>query len=178
MTRGHTVAGEICEVPGVGPIPVSTVHEWIEHNDPLITALLVDGDDIRKVVKLGRHIPAKLEAALTERDQCCVVPGCGEIYDLQTDHVVEVHRGGPTTLYNLARLCAWHHYLKTHFGYILRRHLGHWLFEDPGGIPPDLDDLQQQLSEVGFVGTLPRPVSAARPAAPAQRVTASMRSRA
>jgi hypothetical protein len=136
---------------------VSTVNEWMAKNDPVITALLVDGDDIRKVVKVGRSIPAKLQAALRERDQCCVVPGCGETLDLQIDHLVEFGRGGPTTLYNLDLLCGWHHYLKTHHNFVLRRHLGHWLFEDPGGIPPDLEDLQQELSEVGFVGELPGP---------------------
>jgi hypothetical protein len=128
----------------------------MEHNDPVITALLVDGEDIGKVVKVGRSIPARLEAALIERDRCCVVPGCGETLDLQIDHLVEVARGGPTTLYNLDRMCGWHHYLKTHHNHVLRRHLGHRLFEDPGGVPPDLDDLQQELSEVGFVGELRR----------------------
>ena len=157
LTRGHTTAAEICEVPGVGPVPVSTVKQWMEQEDACITALLVDGDDIRKVVRVGRHIPAKLQAALVERDSCCVVPGCGQTYDLEIDHVIPVHRGGPTTLYNLARLCSWHHYLKTSWGYVLRRRLGHWLFEDSGGVPPDLDDLQQQLSGVGFVGPLPQP---------------------
>lgn len=158
LTRGHTMSGEICEVPGVGPLPVSAVKQWMEQGDACITALLVDGEDIRKVVKVGsRHIPARLKAALVERDSSCVVPGCGQTLDLQIDHVIPVHRGGPTTLYNLARLCSWHHYLKTTFGYVLKRRLGHWLFEDPGGVPPDLDDLQQQLSQVGYLAELPRP---------------------
>ncbi|HEX2179534.1 MAG TPA: HNH endonuclease signature motif containing protein [Actinomycetota bacterium] len=177
LTRGHTVAGEICEVPGVGPVPVSTVNEWMKTRDPVVTALLVDGEDIRKVVKVGRSIPGKLEAALVERDQCCVVPGCGEIYDLETDHVVEVARGGPTTLYNLARLCAWHHYLKTHHGYVLKRRLGHWLFEDPGGVPPDLDGLQQELAAVGYTGTVAGPRSDAGRWAPPRR-RAPLRQRA
>lgn len=140
----------------MGPVPVETVRGWMKQKDAYVAAILTDGDDIRKVVRVGRDIPAKLEMALRERDQCCVVPGCGEVYDLQVDHVVEMERGGPTTLYNLCRLCSWHHYLKTHHRYILRRRLGHWLWEDPGGIPPDLDDLQQELSAAGYTGSLPR----------------------
>ncbi|CAN5890192.1 HNH endonuclease signature motif containing protein [soil metagenome] len=112
LMRGHTVPGEICKVPGVGPISVREVHRLL--GDAVVTAVVMDKTDIRNVIKLGRVIPARLEAALIERDQYCVVPGCGEREGLENDHVVEIHRGGPTTLYNLARLCGWHHYLKTH----------------------------------------------------------------
>lgn len=149
LVRGHTVPGEICEVPGVGPVTVETVQEWMRAPDAYVAALLVEGNDVRKVAGIGRHIPVKLEMALRERDQRCVVPGCGEMDDLQIDHVVPIERGGPTSLYNLARLCAWHHYLKTHHRYVLKRRLGHWLWEGPGGVPPDLGQLQQELVGAG-----------------------------
>ena len=147
LMRGYTMPGELCEVPGVGPISVRQVHGLL--GDAILTAVVMDKTDIRNVIKMGRVIPARLEAALIERDQCCVVPGCGERHGLEKDHVVEVHRGGPTTLYNLCRLCGWHHYLKTHHGWLLKRRLGHWLWEDPGGEPPTLESLQQELCTTG-----------------------------
>ncbi|HEU4869103.1 MAG TPA: hypothetical protein VFV09_15435, partial [Actinomycetota bacterium] len=56
------------------------------------------------------------------------------------DHVVPVHRGGPTTLYNLGRMCGWHHYLKTHQGYVLGRRLGHWLWDGPYAVQITLEE--------------------------------------
>ena len=147
LQRGHLVPGEVREVPEAGPVTIEAVRKWMAQPDTKVQAILFDGEGIRDVEAMGRsHIPHKLLVALTERDRCCVVPGCAEIYDLEIDHVVPVHRGGPTTLYNLCRLCAWHHYLKTHHGYVLRKRLGHWLWEDPGVIPPTLEQLQPELT--------------------------------
>ncbi|HEU4869104.1 MAG TPA: DUF222 domain-containing protein [Actinomycetota bacterium] len=75
MMRGYTMPGEICEVPGVGPISVAEANSML--GDALVTAVVMDGTDIRNLIKVGRVIPARLEAALIERDQCCVVPGAG-----------------------------------------------------------------------------------------------------
>lgn len=36
---------------------------------------------------------------------------------------------------NLARLCSWHHYLKTHRGYRLSGGPGSWRFEGPDSEP-------------------------------------------
>ncbi len=147
MMRGYTVPGEICEVPGVGPISVAQANSML--GDALVTAVVMDGTDIRNVIKLGRVIPARLEAALIERDQCCVVPGCGERHGLEIDHIVPVHRGGPTTLYNLGRMCGWHHYLKTHQGYVLGRRLGHWLWDGPYAVQITLEELRGELCPIG-----------------------------
>ncbi len=147
MMRGYTVPGEICEVPGVGPISVAEANAKL--GDAIVAAVVMDKTDIRNVVRMGRVIPAKMEAALIERDQCCVVPGCGERYGLEKDHVIPVHEGGPTTLYNLGRLCGWHHYLKTHHGYILGRRLGHWLWEGPNAKQTTLEELRGELCPIG-----------------------------
>ncbi len=144
MMRGYTVPGEICEVPGVGPISVAEANGML--GDALVSAVVMDGTDIRNVIRMGRVIPARMEAALLERDQCCVVPGCGQRHGLEKDHVVPIHEGGPTTLYNLCRLCGWHHYLKTHIGYGLRRRLGHWLWDGPWAEQCTLEELQQDFS--------------------------------
>ncbi|HEX2148625.1 MAG TPA: hypothetical protein VHI31_00415 [Actinomycetota bacterium] len=147
LMRGYTMPGELCEVPGVGPISVRQVHGLL--GDAILTAVVMDKTDIRNVIKMGRVIPARLEAALIERDQCCVVPGCGERHGLEKDHVVEVHRGGPTTLYNLCRLCGWHHYLKTHQGYVLKRRLGHWVWQGSEAKQTTLEELKGELCAFG-----------------------------
>jgi len=45
--------------------------------------------------------------------------GCNVRDHLEIDHIVPLAEGGPTSLDNLARLCRWHHGLKTHRGYRL-----------------------------------------------------------
>jgi len=147
MMRGYTLPGEICEVPGVGPISVAEANTML--GDAIVSAVVMDNTDIRNVIKMGRVIPARLEAALRERDQCCVVPGCGERQGLEKDHVVPVHQGGPTTLYNLCRICGWHHYLKTHHGWKLRRRLGHWLWEGPFAEQTSLEELRGEFCAIG-----------------------------
>jgi 5-methylcytosine-specific restriction endonuclease McrA len=50
---------------------------------------------------------------------------------VEIDHIVPFAEGGPTALDNLARLCRWHHYLKTHRGYGLTRIDDHWHWIPP-----------------------------------------------
>ena len=156
LDRGYLLAGEVCEVHRVGPVTVETVRKWMSQADAQLNAIIYEDGRLKDVHRIGRTtIPAKVMTALTARDRYCVVPGCGEIYDLQIDHVIPVERDGPTTLYNLCRICTWHHYLKAQHGYILRRRLGHWLFESPGGVPPTLEELQQELAPAAM-STRPR----------------------
>ena len=115
LVRGATEAGEVCEIPGVGPIPVATARSLAE--DAWICALVTDGEDIKAVSSMKKTIPARMRRAVEERDQTCAVPGCDVRHNLEIDHTLPRHKGGPTQLDNLDRLCKWHHYLKTHRGY-------------------------------------------------------------
>ncbi|MBA2272370.1 MAG: DUF222 domain-containing protein, partial [Actinobacteria bacterium] len=141
LLRGSLEDGESCEVPGIGPIPVATARAWA--TDAYLSALLTDGSDIKAVCHLGRTIPSRLRTAIEMRDRTCVVPGCDVGRHLEIDHIKPVTVGGPTRLDNLARLCRWHHYLKTHRGYRLSGGPGSWCFEHPGeahpGRPPDTE---------------------------------------
>ncbi len=146
LKRGYAKRGEVCEVPGVAPIPVAAVRDFA--SDAFIKAVVMKGRDVSTVAHLGRNISTHLETAVIERDPTCVVPGCGETQDLQIDHSVPVHHRGPTKLRNLGRLCRWHHYQKTHHGYVLRRFGGGWVWESPHGPPRDDDGkLQPELEE-------------------------------
>ncbi len=110
--RGNTEPGEICEIEGVGPVPVATARNL--STSAVVHALVVDGIDITRVANLGRHNPAPLETALRQRDQTCVVPGCSERERLEIHHKEPVAEAGVTSLDKLERRCRWHHYLATH----------------------------------------------------------------
>ncbi|MGI8426374.1 MAG: HNH endonuclease signature motif containing protein [Actinomycetota bacterium] len=130
LVRGSVEGEQTCEIPGVGPVPVSTARLML--NDCFLAVLVTDGVDIKAVAHKGRVIPSKLRTALEARDPVCVVPGCGQRKRLEIDHIVPMEKGGPTCLPNLARLCAWHHYLKTHQGHNLLGGPGNFTLEPPG----------------------------------------------
>ena len=82
------------------------------------------------VVDLTEHlsvdayeIPDRLRTQVTERDTCCGFPWCGRQGRFDLDHITAYRPpadGGPpaqTNTTNLARLCRFHHRVKTH---------GHW----------------------------------------------------
>ncbi|MSW28253.1 MAG: DUF222 domain-containing protein [Actinobacteria bacterium] len=117
LKRGHTEQGEICEIAGVGPIPVATATEYL--GEAFLKLLVVDGVDIKTVAHMGRHIPAPLRTAVEERDRVCQVPTCDVTLGLEIDHIKPFSEGGSASFENLVRLCKRHHLQKTHDGYRL-----------------------------------------------------------
>jgi len=141
LKRGHTEHGEVCEIAGVGPIPVAIATEYL--GEAFLKLLIVDGVDIKTVAHMGRAIPAPLRTAVEERDRVCQVPTCDMSLGLEIDHIVPFAEGGPASLENLVRLCKRHHLQKTHDGYRLIK------IAAPGGdgdtrwawrAPPDLKE--------------------------------------
>ena len=130
LLRGHPVAGERCEIPGLGPIPVSLARRMAD--DSILKVLVTKGVEITAVAHGGRTIPAHLRTALECRDQKCIVPHCEMRRGLQIDHRDPWSATRDTSLDNLARLCRWHHYQKSHLGYRYRGGPGTWEW-----IPPD-----------------------------------------
>jgi hypothetical protein len=128
----------ICEIPGVGPVPVDTARELM--GDALCHLVITNGIDVTTIAKLGRTaLPAALRTALDERDATCVVPLCDATTGLETHHIVEVSDQGPTALSNLAKLCSHHHDLRHHGGFTLAGGPGHWQWIPPGGEPDPPD---------------------------------------
>ena len=109
--RGETVEGEVCEIPGVGPIPVRVARQLA--TDGIMRALIIDGTDVHAVSHAGRTIPARLRTALEELQPECVIAGCHVDRHLEIDHNEPFAMGGPTELTNLHRLCHHHHDVKT-----------------------------------------------------------------
>ena len=131
LRRGHAEPGETCEIDGIGPIPVAAARRLAD--DAILKVLVTDGADVKAVAHAGRTIPARLRTALQARDPVCVVPGCEVSRGLEIDHRVPLAEGGSTTLDNLARLCGWHHYLKSHRGHRLGGGPGRWSWSGPVG---------------------------------------------
>jgi|SRR5581483_7305 len=129
LLRGHPVDGERCEIPGLGPIPVSVARTMAA--DSILKLIVTKGVEITAVAHAGRTIPAHLRTALEARDPVCIVPGCDTRRRLQIDHRIPWAEGGPTTLDNTARLCPYHHYLKSHCRYTYRGGPGTWQWIAP-----------------------------------------------
>ncbi len=130
LRRGELRDGEVCEIPGIGPVPLATAKSLI--GDAWLKLVVSDGVDVQHVTHMGRTIPAHLRSALEARDPVCVVPGCSTAHGLEIDHwQVDFIDGGPTTLENLARLCHFHHFMKTHKGWRLSGGPGRWQFAKP-----------------------------------------------
>ena len=107
LLRGSTEPGEVCEIVGVGPIPVARVSQLLD--DCFVKLVLVDGTDVIAVSHPGRTIPARLRTAVEEMYAECVVEGCNVTENLDIDHNLPIEAGGPTALWNLGRLCPNHH---------------------------------------------------------------------
>jgi hypothetical protein len=107
LRSGATEPGEICEITGVGPIPGTLAQRLAD--DAILKALLTDGVDVHAVSHLGRTIPAHLRTALDELHPECVLEGCNATWGLEIDHNWDLALGGPTALWNLNRLCRFHH---------------------------------------------------------------------
>jgi hypothetical protein len=105
--------------------------------DAMARLVISDGVDVTTVCHLGRTVPAHVETALEARDRTCAVPGCEVSLSLEIDHwQVPFARGGLTVLWNLVRLCRFHHQMKTYGGYRLRGGPGHWEWMPPADGSP------------------------------------------
>jgi hypothetical protein len=119
-----------CEIPGVGPVSIQ--HARALMGDAIFKLVIARGIDVHTVVNLGRHVPEVLKTALLERDRACVVPGCDRIDRLEKDHrIVAYVDDGEVSMENLAKLCHYHHYLKTHKGFQILGEPGNWHWVPP-----------------------------------------------
>ena len=112
LLRGHAKAGETCEIPGVGPIPVARLYDLAP--EAFWHVLVTRGRDIRSYCAMSRYIPTMLKVALAARDRECAVAGCNRTEGLEIDHVIPVEDGGPTTYTNLEQKCVHDHRQNKH----------------------------------------------------------------
>ena len=123
-------------------MPIETARSVL--GDAIVQLVITKGKDIATVCNLGRSVPVPVQTALNERDLTCVVPGCDVRDGLETDHrIIPFIDDGETALWNLSKLCSWHHYLKTYKGFRVEGGPGEWRWippEDPSSDHPEEPD--------------------------------------
>jgi 5-methylcytosine-specific restriction endonuclease McrA len=131
------VAGEGCEIAGLGPIPVAVARKLT--TDARVTLLLHDDEDrISHVSSVTRTVPAKLRRWLEATYPTCGRLGCTNSRGLIIDHIERFADGGILDEHNAWRLCPTCNDLKTYRGSKVVGAPGHWDLVPPD--PPDDPD--------------------------------------
>ena len=129
--RGHTKPDELCEITGIGPVPVSTIDRFLNEG-AFLAAVVTKGVDVHSVAHLGRGFTAPQRTALEFRDPECAVVDCSRTDGLERDHRTNWAETRHTAVDDADRLCDHHHDLKTYQG---------WALESGSGkrkmLPPD-----------------------------------------
>jgi hypothetical protein len=99
LRRGHTVAGELCEIDGLGPVSVADLRQYLP--DAAIDVVITNGRDVFNVTGLGRHTTARQQVVMDLLNIGCSRLGCGATEHLQVDHRIEWSKIKVTELINL-----------------------------------------------------------------------------
>ena len=116
LRRGALEGDELCEIAGVGPIPVDSARRLL--SDAILKLVITKGVDVANVVHLGRGPNAAQKVALWWSSPGCIVEGCSRTHT-EFDHREDFARTRHTTLSELEPMCDPHHDRKTHEGWAL-----------------------------------------------------------
>jgi hypothetical protein len=111
LQRGQVEGDELCELAGLGPIPVARARELL--GDAVLKLVITRGTDVAHVTHLGRGPTAAQRVALLWESPQCRVAGCHSLR-LEIDHRTPWAQTRQTRLRDLDPLCTHHHALKTH----------------------------------------------------------------
>jgi Domain of unknown function (DUF222) len=114
LCRGEVGAGEVCDIPGVGPVPVSAVRDLL--GEAALAVVITDGVDVKTVAHLKRRTTAHQRTALEFWGIRCDVKGCDSTDFVDVHHTFEWARGRRTRLDELRTPCKFHH-RKEHQGW-------------------------------------------------------------
>ena len=115
LLRGHIEPGEVCEIPGVGPIDLATARRYLP--DAIVDFVVHHGVDVKAVAHAKRKANRTQLAALLSRDYVCEVEGCDGRRFLEIDHIDPYARTRRTDIGDLGYKCKHSHHLKTHHGW-------------------------------------------------------------
>jgi hypothetical protein len=130
LQRGWVEGDEVCEIAGMGPIPVWRGRELL--GDSILKLVLTKGVDVANVTHLGRSPTMAQKVALMWQSPECIVEGCTRTKWLEYEHRVDWIETKHTKLDESERMCGHDHDLKTHFGWSLVEGTGKRAF-----VPPD-----------------------------------------
>ena len=128
LINGAVGDGEVCEIPGIGPISVEQARSMF--GDSILRLITTDGTAVVDVVNPARKpTEAQRIAKLWTDPKCCVV-GCNRTVDLEYEHREDYARTQHTVLVESEHMCTFHHQLKT---------LENWQLVDGTGRRPFVD---------------------------------------
>jgi hypothetical protein len=142
LERGHVVSGEKCEIPGVGPIPVTAAKRMLR--DARVSVIVRDDTDrITHVSSVTRTVPAKLRRWLDASYPVCGRQGCESSRNLVIDHIRPYADGGILDEHNAWKICTACDHLKQHCDWVVVGQPGDWDLvppDDARARPPDDSD--------------------------------------
>jgi len=119
LRHGYTEGDEVCEIAGVGPVPVAVACELL--GDALLKIVITDGVDVLNVTHVGRTRTAAVQTALEWLFTECGVVDCHQREHLEYHHTQPYRDTKVTKLRELVPLCPHQHDLVTHRGFQLRQ---------------------------------------------------------
>ncbi len=131
LLRGVALEGELCQIPGYGPVPVSVVQDLVANGSTFVSALLTRSEAVCGVYRFGRRPNAAQQTALDFLYPSCAVKGCNRKASLEYEHRQDWHRTHFTVYDLMDRLCWFHHQQKTHHGWQLVEGVGKRAFVPP-----------------------------------------------
>lgn len=132
LFRGVALEGELCEIAGYGPVPVSVVEDLVATENPFIVGILTKAQALVGVSHHGRHPNAYQRSALDFFYPTCAAEGCSSRHGLHYDHRHDYAKTHFTAFDLLDRLCRHHHAKKTRDGWALVEGKGKRAFVPPG----------------------------------------------
>ncbi len=118
LWRGYVDGEELCEVTGLGPIPVEAARRLL--GDAVLKLIITKGDAVAHVTSLTRGPTQAMRYALLWTSPTCTAEGCSRTI-VEHDHRtgVEYKDTRHTRLDELDRVCHTHHDLHTLHGWAL-----------------------------------------------------------
>src|SRR6202040_1765013 len=86
LARGGVAGEELCEISGVGPVPVGVARQLL--GEAVLELVITRGLDVLNVTHLGRGPSAAQRIALLWGSPGCTVQGCNGVY-VQIDHRID-----------------------------------------------------------------------------------------
>jgi hypothetical protein len=123
LWRGYVEGDELCEVTGLGPIPVSTARTLL--GDAVLKLIITRGVDVLNVTSLTRGPTQAMHYARLWTSPFCAVEGCTKTR-IEHDHIwgAEYKDTRHTRLDELDGVCHHHHDLHTRLRWALVRGTG------------------------------------------------------
>ena len=123
LWRGYVEGDELCEVAGLGPIPVAVARRLL--GDAVLKLIITRGEAVAQVTSLTRGPTQAMRYALLWTSPTCTVEGCSRTI-VEHDHRTgaEYRDTRHTRLDELDRICTIHHDLHTRHGWALVRGAG------------------------------------------------------